>query len=202
VDGIDVDIPTDLEGKIFSNPITKLLFLIFQVFFYALRPGIVHYKAPSKPELINWAVILTCDILVWYFWGLSSLLYLFFSTLFGAGLHPVAGHFIAEHYIFPNSSQETYSYYGPLNMFTFNVGYHNEHHDFPYIPGSRLPQVRAIAADFYDPLETHSSYVRVMYEYVMNPKITAFSRTKRRRTGADVGGVISDDDKEDEPKRE
>lgn len=37
--------------------------------------------------------------------------------------------------------QETYSYYGSMNHLTYNVGFHNEHHDFPQIPHTRLYRV-------------------------------------------------------------
>ncbi len=37
--------------------------------------------------------------------------------------------FILEHYIFVEG-YETYSYYGPLNYLTYNVGYHNERKNF------------------------------------------------------------------------
>ncbi len=100
----------------------------------------------------------------------------------GTGLHPMSWHFVAEHFEFV-SGQETYSYYGPMNWLTYNVGYHNEHHDFPRIPGWRLPQVRKIAPEFYD-MPSYASWVRVIYDFIKGDNMNLFGRVKR------VNGIV------------
>jgi sphingolipid delta-4 desaturase len=178
-EGIDVDIPTAEEGKFFTTPARKLLFLLMQSAFYAIRPAIVRPKTLNSLDKLNYAVIILTDSLVYYFCGPAGLVYLVFSLLMGMGLHPVAGHFIAEHYVF-EPGHETYSYYGSLNWLCWNVGYHNEHHDFPRVPGWRLPQVKAIAPEFYDHLPQHKSWCYVLYRFVMDPNITPYSRVIRK----------------------
>lgn len=183
-DGIDTDVPTFLEGKIVNNTITKLLFVIFQIFFYAVRPMLVCPKKPGNWEVVNAISCLSFDAFIAYTMGISALGYLLLGSFLGAGLHPVAGHFIAEHYVFVKGA-ETYSYYGILNFFAFNVGYHNEHHDFPFIPGSRLPMVRQIASEYYNNLPAHDSWVKVIWNYITDPNISAFSRVKRTSLSKD-----------------
>merc|ERR1711988_1281987 len=122
---------------------------------------------------------ITFNLLVYFYSGRNGVLYLILGTLLGMGIHPLAGHFVAEHYTFI-TGQETYSYYGPLNIFSLNVGYHNEHHDFPFIPGSRLPEVRRIAAKYYEGLPYHRSWTRVILGYIVDPLVGPYSRIKRR----------------------
>jgi sphingolipid delta-4 desaturase len=100
------------------------------------------------------------------------------------GIHPCAGHFLSEHYVLQHTQsgkniQETYSYYGGLNKFTWNVGYHNEHHDFPNIPGSRLPKVRAAASEYYDTLTTCPSWTFAIINYITCPRLGPHCRVKR-----------------------
>lgn len=142
-DGLDVDVPTRFEGWLFCTPARKLLWLVLQPFFYALRPLCVHPKAMTRMELCNALVQLAADAAIYALWGLKPVVYLLASSLLGLGLHPISGHFVAEHYMFLKG-HETYSYYGPLNWITFNVGYHMEHHDFPSIPGCNLPLVGGV----------------------------------------------------------
>ncbi|TYZ68831.1 hypothetical protein PybrP1_009905 [[Pythium] brassicae (nom. inval.)] len=191
-EGVDVDLPTVIEGKIFNNALSKFFFVVFQVLFYSFRPLVVNPKTPGMWELYNWAACISYNYFIYTIGGPSGLAYLFISSLMGSGLHPVAGHFIAEHYVFV-LGYETYSYYGILNLFTYNVGYHNEHHDFPYVPGSRLHRVREIAPEFYDNLPHHDSWVKVMWDYVFDKNISAFSRIKRHNlTDAEKNKMKSD----------
>ena len=53
--------------------------------------------------------------------GVRPLIYLLMSSFFAGSLHPCAGHFIAENYLWDGLEQETYSYYGPLNILAYNV---------------------------------------------------------------------------------
>ena len=57
---------------------------------------------------------------------------------------------------------------------------HNEHHDFPYIPWSRLPALREIAKEHYGNLPYHRSWPEVMWRFITDPNISAFNRVKRR----------------------
>eukprot|EP00928_Gymnodinium_smaydae_P060769 TRINITY_DN4456_c0_g1_i4.p1 TRINITY_DN4456_c0_g1~~TRINITY_DN4456_c0_g1_i4.p1 ORF type:complete len:349 (+),score=43.14 TRINITY_DN4456_c0_g1_i4:64-1047(+) len=184
----DADVPTYLEGYVITksafgyvdHTVRKAIFMFFQIFAYALRPMIV------KPSLVpldrwivaNWCTTFAFDALVLATLGPKALLYLILSSFFAGSIHPTAGHFIAEHYVMEGTT-ETYSYYGPLNWVAYNVGYHNEHHDFPSIPWSRLPMVREIAPEYYDNLPQCKSWPGVLLRYIFDDSISPFSRVKR-----------------------
>lgn len=178
VDVIDVDVPTAWEGKVFNNTLKKVLWVFLQPAFYALRPLFVNPKPFCLHELANLVTTVSFDVAFCYFFGFKALFFNLAGTILGMGLHPVAGHFISEHYIF-KEGQETYSYYGWLNLVAFNVGYHNEHHDFPRIPGFKLPMVRKIAPEYYDTLHSYDSWSGVIYDYIFRSDIGPYSRVTR-----------------------
>jgi len=120
------------------------------------------------------------DAAIVYFFGWAPLRYMVACLLLAGSLHPTAGHFISEHYVF-TPGQETYSYYGPLNLVTFNVGYHNEHHDFPFVPWSKLPELRKLAPEFYDQYASYTSWSKVIFDFIMRDDVGTWSRMKRSK---------------------
>ena len=180
----DVDIPFLLEARIFNSRIGKFLWLFLQPITYPLRPLIKWPQKISRWEWLNIIAQLLFDILIVYLFSWKLLVFLVLSTLIGMGLHPLATHFIAEHYV-THGQQETYSYYGPLNFFIFNFGYHVEHHDFPTIPWSRISLLRKIAPEYYQSLYSHTSWLAFMRKFIFSKHINLLSRIVRyNREGA------------------
>ena len=99
-DRVDTDVPTAFEVAFFNNTAKKLLWVVLQPAFYALRPLLTNPKAPTRWEAINFSCQIAFDFAIYHFFGGKALAYLIFGTLLGMGLHPMAGHFIAEHYTF------------------------------------------------------------------------------------------------------
>ncbi len=176
---VDTDIPTRLEAQIFRGFIGKLIWFVNQILFYAFRPLLTYPIKLEKWHYIN--IVFQLGVMTVYLplAGWSGLAYLLLSIFLAGSLHPTAGHFISEHYVF-KEGQETYSYYGPLNKLSFNVGYHNEHHDFHNIPGSRLPKLKQMAPEFYDHLHAYHSWTAVIFKFLSNKDISLYSRTKRK----------------------
>lgn len=107
------------------------------------------------------------------FAGPGPLKYLVVSTLFAIGLHPLGGRWVQEHFALA-PDQETYSYYGPLNKVSFNVGYHVEHHDLISVPWARLPEIRRRAPEFYDSLRSYRSWSGLLARFIWDRNITLY----------------------------
>ncbi|CAG8601014.1 22664_t:CDS:2 [Dentiscutata erythropus] len=176
--GMDPDLPMKWEWKfIRGNAFLKFIWLSTYPVLYVTR-GIMMRKTPQFWEYVNWVFTITTNSLVYYYCGPRGLLYLVLSLWLGYGVHPAAAHFIQEHYTF-DDGQETYSYYGIMNYFFMNIGYHNEHHDFTKVPWSKLPDVFRIAPEFYNNLSFHKSWVMVHWNFITQKQFGPQSRVGR-----------------------
>ncbi|MEK7255265.1 MAG: fatty acid desaturase, partial [Bacteroidota bacterium] len=179
-DQLDADLPSELEARLVGNSWwRKTLWLLGFPLWQIYRTfRLTRINTWNSWMYLNIAVVFLSDALMVYFFGWHSLFYLFFSMLFALGLHPVGARWIQEHYTL-DEHQETYSYYGRLNTVCLNIGYHNEHHDFPSIPWNRLPKLRRLAPEYYDNLKSHQSWTKLLLAFIFNPEYTLFRRVKR-----------------------
>uniref|UniRef100_A0A060SYC7 Sphingolipid delta(4)-desaturase n=1 Tax=Blastobotrys adeninivorans TaxID=409370 RepID=A0A060SYC7_BLAAD len=197
-DKYDTDIPTSLEAAVLSNVAGKAFFATFQLFFYAIRPICIIQLDFTWVHFLNVVVQVVVDVAIVKWFGWTPFYYMLASAFLAGSLHPIAGHFIAEHYVMDPPEKydpygtpfpETYSYYGPLNILVYNVGLHNEHHDFPYVPWTRLYKLHDIAKEFYDPLPSHHSWSKVIWDFVLDPNVNLWCRVKRRGSEPDQTDV-------------
>jgi sphingolipid delta-4 desaturase len=183
--GKDTDIPSDLEGRLFTGRLGRLVWLSLQPLFYIIRPLFVKPLDLDSYMVAGSVVQYSFDACVVWFIGWKSLFYLLIGSVSGGGIHPISGHFISEHVEFVKG-QPTSSYYGPMNLITYNVGYHVEHHDFPRIPCGRLPLLRKIAPEWYN-IPNHESWLKVLWQFVQDNNVSLFSRLVRHDTQAAHG---------------
>jgi sphingolipid delta-4 desaturase len=177
---LDADLPNRWEARIFGrNAVGKAFWLLLFPVFQSLRPPRLRdIRFTSVWTWANIVITFGFSALVWIFFGPQALLYLAVSLFFSVGLHPLGARWIQEHYII-SYPQETYSYYGSLNKLAFNVGHHNEHHDFPTVPWNRLPAIRKSAPEYYDNLVYHKSWTKLLFKFIFDPELSLFSRIER-----------------------
>jgi sphingolipid 4-desaturase/C4-monooxygenase len=181
---LDADLSSRWEAKLIGNTfVGKTLWLLFFPVFQALRPPrLKEIEFMNKWTILNWIIVFGFDFLLIYFFGWMSFLYLIASLTFSVGLHPLGARWIQEHYLtYP--PQETYSYYGYLNVVALNVGFHNEHHDFPSVPWNNLPKLKKSAPEFYDTLVWHKSWTKLLLKFIFDPSLSLFSRMVRSNRG-------------------
>ncbi|MSR23419.1 MAG: fatty acid desaturase [Gemmatimonadetes bacterium] len=187
---LDADLPSVWEARLIGNsPVGKALWLLLFPLFQMARPfRIREMSFLDGWVVLNMVVVLAFDVVLWSWLGPRAFAFLFLSAFFSIGLHPVGARWIQRHYLV-DEEQETYSYYGRLNALAFNVGYHNEHHDFPSVPWNRLPRVKATAREYYEELTSYTSWGRLLLRFIFDPKLSLFSRMVRSER---AGRTMSD----------
>jgi sphingolipid delta-4 desaturase len=173
----DPDIVSHTEAKLVGNStIKKTIWIMLFSLSQALRPlKVQFYKPLNFWTITNTILNIAINVAVFIYIGPMALLYLALSTLFALGLHPLGGRWIQEHFI-TKEGQETYSYYGPLNKLAFNMGYHNEHHDFMNVAWINQPKVKKMAPEYYENLASYNSWTAVLINFLFNPKIDSYTR--------------------------
>jgi sphingolipid delta-4 desaturase len=191
----DADMASAWEGRLLCGG------FLGRLLWQALYPVILIIRATVRDQRFQpvswkrwwWVNVLVQIVFVgiWFaLFGRGSLLYLLLSSYFSVGPHPLGMRWIQEHYVF-KEGQETYSYYGAMNRLAFNIGYHNEHHDIPSIPWNRLPALKRMVPEMYDPLYSHRSWLRMWVHFLLKADFSFYrigrhqaDRTTRSRKAA------------------
>ena len=186
---VDADLPSALEVRLVGRSwLGKALWLLFYFVVQGLRATRLRVKLWDGWYAANVAVQAVAVALVAVFLGWTALLYLFLSSAFAIGLHPLGARWIQEHFLVFPGSQETFSYYGPLNTVALNVGYHVEHHDLMRVPWTRLPALTRMAPELYQPLHSHRSWSRLLWRFLTDRSVSLRSRVVRPRFASRASG--------------
>ena len=186
---VDADLARDFEARWVGNSTIKKT--IWMLFFCVSQLARIPFLKRGVVWMNRWiALNWICEVAflssMVHFFGWSTFGYYAACSVFSIGLHPMGARWIQEHYIM-KGDQETYSYYGPLNILAFNVGFHNEHHDVMGVPWMKLPLVRKAAPEMYDTLYFHKSWSKLMWKFLTDPTLRLDSRVYRNTSAPREG---------------
>lgn len=185
----DVDVPLRGEVKFVGNSrIWKALWLAFNIFVLPIRSMKKLPVVWGPFMVLNWVsgIGFGFYLLIYY---PPSFVYLMLGTVFSQSLHPANARAVQRHIrLFDDDRSEdltdnvsvdkkkmnTFSYYGPMNAYTLNVGYHVEHHDFGNIAWTRLPELRRIVGEKWYPTNYayNSRGVLDVMKFILDDDIT------------------------------
>lgn len=177
----DPEAPSELELTYVYGAGRKILYLIIYPVFYFHRLLFRHALVFTRYLVSSTVLQILFNLGVVYYLGFWSLVYILLSTYVGLSpLHPCAFHLLTSHHrctdhIDLNSQTRTYSYYGFMNPFTLNAGYHRERHLFRDVPWSKLPLIRQLY--FFDDIPTayYDSVLQAVHDFVYCPGMTLHS---------------------------
>jgi sphingolipid 4-desaturase/C4-monooxygenase len=174
----DADIAPRWEARLLHGGfLGRLLWMCLYPFTQGLR-SIGQDKRARPASWVRWIgpnvlAVVVFDLVFFWICGPGCFRYLLLSVFFSIGPHPLGARWIQEHYVF-RLGQETYSYYGPLNVVSLNIGYHNEHHDLPQIAWHRLPTLKRLAPEMYQSLHAHRSLVRLWLRFLFDRNLQVY----------------------------
>ncbi len=158
-DGTDTQAPGEWD---FAFATSRLRTAVWHV----IGPMVVTMKSSDKPTAWVWlniAANVVCSAALFMLLGWKGFVFLGISGLVAFGHHPVGVRRYGEHLTL-REGQPTVSYYGPLNLLSFDVGYHVEHHDLPNVPWNRARRLHRMAKEMYEPLAHLDSWSRLLFE--------------------------------------
>ena len=137
------------------------------------RLGLV--KVPRAWRIVNLFVEAIALAVMIPTLGGKGIAFLGLSLYLGTTLHPLGARWLQDHFVVV-PGQTTNSYYGAINWVAFNIGYHNEHHDFPAAPWKYMPRIRRTCREVYGKLYTHPSWTGLLYQFLCDRRATLAGR--------------------------
>ncbi len=124
-------------------------------------------KPPAWQVRLFIAVSILSNLVLFLLLGPWALLYHIWALSLFLGKLGVwnLGQSLSEHQG-ADEQTPTRSYYGWMNWLLFNTGYHNEHHSFPNVAWSRLPELHKAAPEVFDS-EVTKSYAGYWLDHVL-----------------------------------